>query len=771
MPDPTTISTHLQARRAGTLLAADIATAKVFSPQLGALIAGIKPHAGSSRSSMTVPISPEPEPRDTMVFESPGNPSETFYLPRYRLATVTTDRGEQFRVLMQKQDPGTKLTVVLEPFVPPEVQAAAPQATPIAHEVEALLSFDIPGGAGMKREWPFSDRRAVDDGLELSLVRNDLADRGEMFAALTSPEAHATLVVRRTLSVAVPTAADAPDLLTQILVPWAREPRLHVTREAVEPELVVPVPAVVLDPPPRFVVPDPGPDLAIRNLATFRGRSLRRQVAGLRAERALLDRVGELEGRFDPAILVALPVDPIRVVPEPPQPAPVEQLYRATTRSLDQTVTPSPFVFSPQLHGYLFGDVTGTAEQGGMALHQLAFEGRHHSYYVQPQRPEVVYYLPDSFKLARIPQRPRAPLMSVVFASEDGVAENSTAIVVFAASPTVSDRRLEAASAQLATRISGVGGTPLGVLDLQPLLADSSRLTLRVSLPGSAGSTTTLPDALIDLRAGLQAGFEVPLTQFQSMFDALHSANPHLLIGEVEVRLDRPDRPAEQIPLSVRMDDLAGPVLDISLAAGATPGRHHATILNAIESPVRMAGVEAFLPQPDGPLACLLEGLPDPLPDLAAGASLMADVVPGSPPQAPDIEPVVTVTGVSVLPDAPAIWESICEDTTSHISREVTVKAPPQLFAAPADGSSAIIELVVELGGITGGLTQTISLNEAATQQVTSIAVPIADLVLRREDTGSYRYRVTTVRPDRVVDGDWKTRSSAILWIVSQDVG
>ena len=66
MPDPTTISTHLQARRAGTLLAADIATAKVFSPQLGALIAGIKPHAGSSRSSMTVPIAPEPEPRDTM---------------------------------------------------------------------------------------------------------------------------------------------------------------------------------------------------------------------------------------------------------------------------------------------------------------------------------------------------------------------------------------------------------------------------------------------------------------------------------------------------------------------------------------------------------------------------------------------------------------------------------------------------------------------------------------------------------------------------------
>ena len=47
----------------------------------------------------------------------------------------------------------------------------------------------------------------------------------------------------------------------------------------------------------------------------------------------------------------------------------------------------------------------------------------------------------------------------------------------------------------------------------------------------------------------------------------------------------------------------------------------------------------------------------------------------------------------------------------------------------------------------------------------------VTDLVLRREGTGSYRYRVTTVRPDRVVDGDWKTRSSAILWIDSQDVG
>ncbi|MFN2164693.1 MAG: hypothetical protein ACK2U9_00350, partial [Anaerolineae bacterium] len=40
---------------------------------------------GASRDQLTVPISPAPEPTDTLLFEDPANPAKKYYLPRYRL--------------------------------------------------------------------------------------------------------------------------------------------------------------------------------------------------------------------------------------------------------------------------------------------------------------------------------------------------------------------------------------------------------------------------------------------------------------------------------------------------------------------------------------------------------------------------------------------------------------------------------------------------------------------------------------------------------------
>lgn len=730
MPNNPTLNATLAVlthRRTGL----DIAVAKVLAPELGSAIAGIKGHPGLPRASMTVPISPQGNVSDDLVFESPTNPAERFYLPRYRVATRSTDRGEQFQLLLKReQDPGTRLTVVVEPFQPTEVAAVAPDARPLVHELAALLVFDIPGGAGMRREWLFADRRTLDAGaLELSLTVATLADRGELFAALTMPEAHARLVVRRSLTVAIHTSGQPGFLIAGerlaattrregVLI--AREPLVATTpREGV---LTARVEGITTTPTARVVRID---DLARR--------------------------VGRRE-RLEPAT------------------EPQDVLYRATTRILDQTLTPSPFVFSPDLHGYIFGDIRGGSGQGGMVLEQIPHGDRHHSYYVQADRPEVAYYLPDAFKLSRTPERPRTPLMSVVFDSPAGAAEDTTAIVVFAASPWISPGRLEAAEAALRARIAGAGGSAPATIDLQPLIADESRLSLRVSLPGSAGSATELPDALIDLRAGLRAGFSLPLAQFQAMFDRLHGSDPELLHGVVDVVLDRPDRPSEQVPLVIRMDDLAGDVVDVACVPQPDGGGFACTFANAIESPLRLVALTARLPQPGGALACRVEGLP-PGTEIAAGASTSGVIVPDSPPTDPGALPVVDREGMTVLPDGPAIWDAICEDTTSHLSREITVKTPSVMFAPPSDGSTAIIELVVDVVGLTGGLPQTVSLNADALQQTTTMAVPIADLVLRTEDTGEYRYRVTAVRPDRVVEGEWKTRSSAVLWIVTQDVG
>ena len=37
-------------------------------------------------------------------------------------------------------------------------------------------------------------------------------------------------------------------------------------------------------------------------------------------------------------------------------------------------------------------------------------------------------------------------------------------------------------------------------------------------------------------------------------------------------------------------------------------------------------------------------------------------------------------------------------------------------------------------------------------------------------DAGTYRYRVSTVRTAAVTEGEWKQKTSAILWIVTADL-
>lgn len=104
----------------------DFAKVKWLNPDLGAIISEIKPHDGEPRAAMTVPICPAESPSDTLVYEAPGNPAERFYLPRYRVGTIDTDQGTQLRLRLTRQDPGTRIAVVLEPFMAPEVAAAAP---------------------------------------------------------------------------------------------------------------------------------------------------------------------------------------------------------------------------------------------------------------------------------------------------------------------------------------------------------------------------------------------------------------------------------------------------------------------------------------------------------------------------------------------------------------------------------------------------------------------------------------------------------------------
>lgn len=128
---------------------------------------------------------------------------------------------------------------------------------------------------------------------------------------------------------------------------------------------------------------------------------------------------------------------------KPPVPPPTT-LFRETTRPLDCVEERSPFVFPPDLHPYIFRDLTADAGKVFRTIARQLFWGdRAHSFFQDPVERNVFYYLPDSFKLRRRPESPHYPFMSVSYTSADGTLEKSRAAIEFWAFPVVDAKRIE----------------------------------------------------------------------------------------------------------------------------------------------------------------------------------------------------------------------------------------------------------------------------------------------------------------------------------------
>lgn len=760
----------------------DIAATKFIRPDLGELLSSIKPQGGEDRGAMTVPISPSDSPDDRMIFEAPDNPATRFYLPTYRVATERSGAGEEFRVRFSKGAAGATLDVLLEPYAAEGVLEAAPDAKPLDHTVSAVLVIEPAELAGVRRELEFTEVQQVEGGTRIALTVSAAAEISELFWALTRPENRARLVVRRLIDVALPVT------VTREL---PRPPRIDIFATEVSPVVLdaglAINPRILKFEPVRRDDPlhDPDPevvhrasldatvlntsvlDALVRDPA-FRGRLFADLAVPLPepepepvpvpadASRRFIGRLRGRDGGLgrirDGVIIETLPsTKPGTIGPIGPGPEfETVVLYRRTTRSVEVVPAPQPFVFPPEL-GSVFVGVGATGDPGALVLDQLEFDGSFHSYYRTSARPDVAYYLPDAFKLARLPDRPRAPFMSVRFDSADGTVDQTVATVVLAAAAWVDTRRLADAARRIAEKTSP--GSPDARVELQPLIADSARLTLRMALPGEAAQE--MPGAVIDLRTVLRVGFELPLGRFQRMFDALQGGGAAMLGGEVEVRLDHPDRPAEKVPFLARFDDLAGTAVDLALAQRAAGDGFDAVLTNAAESPVRIDAVRASV----AGAAVAVEGAPG------------ADAAPLSPNETltlrlaaeerPEVEADLTV-----IPDADAIWDAVCDETTSFLQREISVRTPAAMF----DAAQGILAIAVEIGPPGGGLTSTVILEPEALEVKATVPLPFGDVVLRREDAGAYRYRVAAVRADRQTVSDWKTATSSVLFVVTGDV-
>ncbi|MFC5700241.1 hypothetical protein ACFPVX_03010 [Cohnella faecalis] len=708
------------------------------------------PEQGYLRDQLDVPVSTAPLASDTVLFEDAGNAATLYYLPRYKLDTESTvDGKERYKAVLEARAPGWVLRLHLVKYAAEELGLADRQAQPLPHRTTLTLRYTLAGSGGVQKELAFGEVTEEENGLLAAIQLNGMAERDELYAAMTKPESKAEFIVRRSMQVAVPipgSSNDSPHKLPdqRIFIPRRRFP-LENGSETVSANLKINPAASKPEARLRSVIRDS-------------------QVRRTGWTNISLDSKAK---RIDWTNIVVR--DPNR---EPAPAAAPPQRYRKLDLTLDCTL---PFYFPSELHGYIYGGIGTSAESPGLIACQVRWGSQHYSYYQETSRPYLFYYLPDCFKLARQPEAPHLPFMTVGFSSEDGSLEAARAKVAYAAAPFVDSARLEAAAVALRPRIGGALPEGIDGLVFEPLLADSARLAFRLALPGANGLFQAREGAMVNLKLGIIDSLDLSLPELQALFDALMGAGASVLMtGEVEVGLDdEHNRSAEKVPFTARMTDLAGETFEYRHSFDPAKGGYRVSLRNSIESPLRIERLGIQLTADGNETAFELRDAVFPVERLASGEELVFTIVPQT--AAAGASPVDIAIdheeGVTVMPDREAIWNAIQESYTAQYLQIIKVKTLPAIFQLPEGRPEAerLSEIVVELKR-DGERSVSVSLNPESLEVEASLPFPIGDVILRREDSGEYSCKVTAIRLSGETVKDWKKKTGDRLFILQDDV-
>ncbi|MEF2277373.1 hypothetical protein V3W47_03620 [Deinococcus sp. YIM 134068] len=166
------------------------------------------PVRGRPRAELRVPVLTEGDVTDTRLFEDAANPALRFWLPRYALATEDTSAGPRYRARLAGQAGQWRLDFTLGRHAAPELGTLPADVGMLDHTTEARLRWER---SGVLRELPFTERLEHPDGtLGVALTVATLPEHDELYTALTSQDAGATLIVTRTVRVGVRVVEEPP---------------------------------------------------------------------------------------------------------------------------------------------------------------------------------------------------------------------------------------------------------------------------------------------------------------------------------------------------------------------------------------------------------------------------------------------------------------------------------------------------------------------------------------------------------------------------------
>ncbi|MGG6240986.1 hypothetical protein ACQ4N7_20380 [Nodosilinea sp. AN01ver1] len=724
------------------------------------------PVEGQPRQEMTVPISPTPDITDEVVFEHATGP-ERYFVPRYSLAMA----NGQYQISLEPSGSDWSLVVYLDRFAAPTIQPLVTGGQALTHEVAVVLTHNLLAGTAVvgRKELVFQEVTAAGDRLRAVLRVAGLAERDQLYYALTDSIYAAALTVRRIVSVGIPVpqAQVVASGNSTIRGTWTFNFDTGVEggdgdvwwqqKTATDREMT---------PRGRAAIVSMGlVDFDQVSLSQLQGLNygtvsipgnvngqnllLPGQVFAVRTNQGHYAKVKVLTYDYNLTV---------QWVTYSTDAQSTQSRFREAIRTLDCAIAPSPFLFSPTLHGYLYSQLKAISGRSS-DLNRITVNS--HNYYQDRTKPNRFFTLPDSFKLARRPEVPHRPLASVqVIPTEGQALEGAQVTLRYAALPYLNPARLQAATAELLTYVPA--DLRAQGLEFDRLEVDPSKTQLRVAKPGSRvdGPYQPRPGAVVDVKDGIADILNLSLEEFQPIFDGMFS-DATIMFGQVTVDLGDQGWRESSIPFVARMDDLIGEVFNYDRRPEVSGGQVSLSLQNCIESPVRVTALGADLKQGDRPIpvASLTSGVALPV-LLNPGESLALTITPtealsdGQP-----VEVAFDLSRVAVVPDREAIVQAIFDPAVSvQPSRHITVETFAELF----DQANPILAIVVDFEHGTSA-----RLTPSELKTVVQVSLPmsaITDCMLRQPLPTDYRYRVTLIhRNGSQTRSDWQTDTSPYL--------
>jgi hypothetical protein len=441
-------------------------------------------------------------------------------------------------------------------------------------------------------------------------------------------------------------------------------------------------------------------------------------------------------------------------------------LFQSATRILDTILLPHPFAFPKDLYGYIYTGVTAAEPTFKLRRWSFVWQGRANSYYQDPSRAEIIYYLPDCFKLLRKLESPRSPMISIYFSAVSGGVEDMNVTLEYAAFPFTDLERLKAAAQEL--NQAGVSGKLL----FQPLMEGKPRLFLRLPQPDGSILRQEFPDVPVELRSGFKGALTVSLKAFQSIFTALFSSVTELFQGEIQI--DFANGSSEILPFRARMDDLMGELVDITSIVDPTSSSVQVTLKNTIESQIRISSLNGIFGEGEiqipGVIGDLSVPLPTDLPPEGTLACIISSATAIDPQQLSTFR--FNPKNFKVLPNRDAIFKAILRpDSPSSYKRLIILKIRKVVFGDRITDISINFKQgnTVTFSYESFGQAGTDSLSGTAT-----LLAPISNWINQVEDSGEYEFRTSVILKDgsKIQDPphQWRTDNAEQLTLSTSDL-